>query len=446
MRSLWLLVLLLIPLAAPAGQGDLDALIQALKQERQAERRHNREREARFLAERDSRQERLDQAWLEKAEAELQAEELREQYQANMERLQSLEEELEASSGEMGQMFDNVRQVATDVRAQLDDSMVSAQFPERGELLDRLSKGERLPSIEQLEGMWLLLLEEMNHSGRVARFQAPVISPGGEESERSIVRVGPFTAVSGGSYLRFLPEAGRFVELSRQPPLRHLQLAAELEQAREQAGEGPRPLAVDPSRGALLGLMVQSPDLRERIRQGGVVGYVILGLGALALLLVLERYLLLSWVGFKMRRQERSEEARKNNPMGRISLVAREHRGLPLEALDMHLDEAVSREATRLSRGLPTLAVVAAAAPLLGLLGTVTGMIETFQAITLFGAGDPKMMSSGISQALITTQLGLVVAIPVLLLHSFLRGRANGLIEVLDRHGTTLLGRSVAET
>ncbi len=439
-RPQWLLILLFAPLATPAGQGGLDALIQTLKQERQVERRHNREREARFLAERGSRQGRLAEMRAAKGAAEAQAAELRGQYETNAERLQELEEELDRSTEELGQMFDTVRQVAADVRAQLDDSMVTAQFPQRTAVLDTLSKGERLPSIEQLEAMWLLLLEEMNQSGRVARFQAPVISPGGEETERSVLRVGSFTAVSQGSYLRFLPEAGRFVELSRQPPLRHLQLAAELEQARA----GIHPLAVDPSRGALLGLMVQSPDLRERLRQGGVVGYVILGLGALALLLVLERYLLLSWVGFKMKRQQRAiGEALDNNPIGRISLVAEQYRGAPLEALDMHLDEAVSREATRFSRGLPTLAVVAAAAPLLGLLGTVTGMIETFQAITLFGAGDPKMMSSGISQALITTQLGLVVAIPVLLLHSFLKGRANGLIEVLDWHGTTLLGHSV---
>jgi biopolymer transport protein ExbB len=335
------LILLLVPLAAPAGQGGLDALIHTLKQERQAERRHNREREARFLSERDSRQVRLAEARAAKETAELQAEDLRGWYEANTEHLQELEEELDRSSGELGQMFDTVRQVAADVRAQLDDSMVTAQFPHRSAVLDTLSKGERLPSIEQLEAMWLLLLEEMNQTGRVVRFQAPVISPGGEETERQVLRVGPFTAVSQGSYLRFLPEAGRFVELSRQPPLRHLQLAAELEQARG----GIHPLAVDPSRGALLGLMVQSPNLLERLRQGGVVGYVILGLGALALLLVLERYLLLSWVGFKMKRQQRVAEARSNNPMGRVSLVAEQYRGVPMEALDMHLDEAVSREA-----------------------------------------------------------------------------------------------------
>ncbi len=173
---------------------------------------------------------------------------------------------------------------------------------------------------------------------------------------------------------------------------------------------------------------------------GGGIGYLILGLGGFALLLVLERFLVLGWIRLRMLGQEKRPQANSGNPLGRLSLVAEQHTEASLEALDMHLNEAASRETTRLTRGLSTLGVVAAMAPLLGLLGTVTGMIETFQTITLFGSGDPKLMSSGISQALITTQLGLVVAVPVLLLHSFLKGRANRLIETLDRHTTLLLG------
>lgn len=436
--ALMALSLPLTCLQAVAGQHDLDELIRSLKQERQAERQHHREREARFLAGRDSRKEQVTEVQAAKAAAEARAETLRERYEVNESQLRDLESKLSESAGELGELFETVRQVATDVRAQLNDSMVTVQFPERAEMLDELSKAERLPSIDQLEGLWLRMLEEMNQTGKVVRFEAPVISPGGEEVQRSVLRVGPFTAVSEGSYLRYLPEASRFVELARQPPLRHLQLAVELERAED----GVHPLALDPSRGALLGLMVQSPNLLERLRQGGVVGYIIIGLGALALLLVLERYLVLAWVQLKMRRQSRDADARSNNPLGRLSLLAQEHSLASLDALDMYLDEAVTREASRLSRGLPTLAIVAAVAPLLGLLGTVTGMIETFQAITLFGAGDPKMMSSGISQALVTTQLGLAVAIPILLLHSFLKGRANNLIQDLDRHGTTLLGNT----
>ena len=104
----------------------------------------------------------------------------------------------------------------------------------------------------------------------------------------------------------------------------------------------------------------------------------------------------------------------------------------------MHLDETINNEASRLYLGLTTLTVFAAVTPLLGLLGTVTGMIETFQSISLYGTGDPKLMSSGISQALITTQLGLAVAIPLLLFHSMLQGKAAKMVEVLESESVHL--------
>jgi biopolymer transport protein ExbB len=426
--------------AAQAGQADLDALVSELKRERQAERHHHREREARFLAERDARAELVAQARAEKAEAEHRAEAQRARHAEQEARILSLQDRLGQSAGELSELFATARQVAADTRARLTDSMVSAELPRLSAPLDELAAGERLPGSADLETLWLVMLEDMAESGRVARFEAPVIFPGGEEARRLVVRVGPFTAIGDGRYLRYLPEAQRFVELERQPPLRHQRLAV----AFEQATEGVHPVALDPSRGALLGLVVRSPTLVERIQQGGVVGYLILGLGALALLMVFERYLVLAWVQTRIRRQRRSRAPRADNPLGRISLVAERYGKATFEALDLHLDESVSRESARLTRGLATLAVFAAVAPLLGLLGTVTGMIETFQTITLFGAGDPKLMSSGISEALVTTQLGLVVAIPVLLLHSFLRGRANRLIGVLDEHSTGLLGASAA--
>jgi biopolymer transport protein ExbB len=435
-RVLIALLALSCTLPAPAAQSDLDALLQRLKQERLSEQSHHREREARFLAERDQRQGLLEQALQKKQQAETLAEQLRTAYQANEQRLHALEEELAGASGELNELFDAARQHAADTRARQKHSIVSVQFPDGTTSLDNLADSKRLPTSGQLEGLWLSLLEEMNRSGKVTRFEAPVIAPDGTESARQVLRIGTFSAVSEGRYLRYLPEAGRFVEPARQPPLRDLRLAGEFDSIDTGVGT----LAVDPSRGALLGLMGRAPDLLERIRQGGVIGYVILGLGAFGLLLVLERFLVLVWVQLRMRGQRRRDRAHHGNPLGRLSLVAETNADASLEALDMHLDEAAAREASRLTRGLTTLGVVAAMAPLLGLLGTVTGMIETFQTITLFGSGDPKLMSSGISQALVTTQLGLVVAVPVLLLHSFLKGRANRLIEQLDGHVSLLLG------
>lgn len=436
-RLIGLLGLLLMAPALPAAQFELDTLLQELQQERRAERRHNAEREARFLAERDRRQELLSQAQADLELARERAGDLRQAHDENTLSLHTLEDRLAAAAGDLGSLFEAARQSAADTRARQAASLLGPQLSARHEDLAALADGRRLPGIAQLEDLWLSLLDEMNQAGRIARFSAPVIGPDGAELERGITRIGTFSAFSEGRYLRRLPSTGQLVEPARQPPLRHLALAA----GYERAEEGLHPLALDPSRGALLGLAGRTPDLQDRLRQGGIIGYVIIGLGGLALLLVLERFLVLGWIRLRMHGEEKRDGPGGDNPLGRLRRIADRQADASLESLDMHLDEAASREASKFTRGLSTLGVIAAMAPLLGLLGTVTGMIETFQTITLYGAGDPKLMSSGISQALVTTQLGLVVAVPVLLLHSFLKGRANRLIEILDRHATLLLSQ-----
>jgi biopolymer transport protein ExbB len=108
------------------------------------------------------------------------------------------------------------------------------------------------------------------------------------------------------------------------------------------------------------------------------------------------------------------------------------------ETLESILQEAILRELPRLERGLSPLAIFGAVAPLLGLLGTVTGMIETFNVITVFGTGDPKLMSSGISEALVTTEIGLIVAIPVMLLHTFLSRRVDAILGEMEEKAVSL--------
>ena len=112
--------------------------------------------------------------------------------------------------------------------------------------------------------------------------------------------------------------------------------------------------------------------------------------------------------------------------------------GLPA-TLELKLAEAVLSEPPKLEQGLTLLKIIAAVAPLMGLLGTVTGMIITFQAITIFGAGDPKAMAGGISSALVTTVLGLLVAIPTVLLHTVVNGRSQRIIHVLNEQATGIV-------
>jgi biopolymer transport protein ExbB len=135
----------------------------------------------------------------------------------------------------------------------------------------------------------------------------------------------------------------------------------------------------------------------------------------------------------------KSGKANINNPLGRVLKVHEENPTMDTETLELKLSEAIMKEVPKIELGLNLLKIIAAVAPLMGLLGTVTGMIITFQAITIFGAGDPKAMAGGISGALVTTVLGLLVAIPTVLLHTVTNGQAKKVIHVLDEQSTGLI-------
>jgi len=433
-----LLLLLPLLLITPVHGGallNIDDLIDQVRKEAEQERLHNQQREQRFIAERDKQKTRLDELKAELARAEARAEALRERFNQNEEMLIERDERLRQEAGDLGDLFAVVRQNAVELNSLVSRSMVSAQYSERGAFLDRLSEEtDNSVSMKKLNQIWMLLLDEMNQTGKVVRFVAPVITTRGEVVMSQVTRSGVFTATSEGHFLRYLPETGKLVELARQPALRFREMARGL----EQADEGLHAMAVDPTKGRILAMLVRSPDIWERIRQGGVIGYLILVLGAVGLLIVVYRYAWLGLTGRRMKRQLNSSEPGMNNPLGRLMAAAAELVHSSTETLTIRLDETINSEARRLNLGLTTLTVFAAVAPLLGLLGTVTGMIETFQSISLYGTGDPKLMSSGISQALITTQLGLAVAIPLLLLHSFLHGKANRMVDILDEQSARL--------
>jgi biopolymer transport protein ExbB len=194
-----------------------------------------------------------------------------------------------------------------------------------------------------------------------------------------------------------------------------------------------------PTGGSYLAALIDSPTLTERWHQGGVVGYVISAVGVLAMLIAFWRLVVLSIEDMKVNAQLKSTKANTNNSLGRVLKVHEDNPSMDSETLELKLSEAILKETPRLENSLNLLKIIAAVAPLLGLLGTVTGMIITFQAITIFGAGDPKAMAGGISGALVTTVLGLVVAIPTVLLHTFVSGRAKKIIHVLDQQTTGII-------
>ncbi len=424
--------------AAEATQAvTLGELVQQVKEGGSERRRALEAREQRFLEARDERASMFEEMARLRREQEALADQLRNRFEAGEEELADLETLLDERSGDLKDVFTAVSQVAADARASVQNSMVSAEVGDRSELLSRLASTDTLPSAADLRALWLTLLDEMHESGRVSRFEAPVIVASGEEVMRRVTRVGTFTALAEGEYLRFLPDSGRLLALARQPAGTSRSDALAFE-ARE---EPLAMVALDPSRGAILSLVVQTPALDERLAQGGVIGYLIILLGLIGAALGLERLIQVAIASRRSRQALANDDA--EHPIGQLRAVAQNPDYLKdADALSAKMDEIVTVASQRLNRGLPILAIFAAVSPLLGLLGTVTGMIETFQVITLFGAGDPRLMSGGISQALITTQLGLAVAIPLLLIHSFAQSRANTLITELDELAADVFANS----
>lgn len=414
----------------------LDHLLRQAQEAQEREAVARRAREARFVADHADQKRLLAEAQHKLAAQRARGKKLKTAFETNEAELAKLETELKQSMGDLGELFGTVRQSAKDLTAFVEESLVSAQYPERAGWFRVLGASRKLPDITELERFWIMIQQEIIESGRVVRFPATVIGTDGVAGARDVTRVGLFNAIADDDYLKFLPEVNRFAVLARQPSGGDRELAVDLAAARDGYPE----MALDPTRGVLLGLLVETPDLDERLEQGGVIGYVIIVLGVVGLLIVIARLSYLTVIARRVQAQLQDLAApSSDNPLGRVLAVASGVADADTKNLELQIDEAILRETPRLTRGEAIVKLLAGVAPLLGLLGTVVGMIVTFQSISLFGTGDPKLMASGISQALVTTALGLIVAIPLLFLHSLVTTRSRALVHVLDEQSAGLI-------
>lgn len=422
-----------------SAQQTLDQLLQDVQRAASADSRFNKEREDRFLRERNNQQTLLSQARQELTREERRSERLQGEYDENERLLAELETTLQERLGNLGELFGVVRQVSGDLDTQISTSMVSGQIPGRSEFFADLAERSELPTATELRRLWFEMVREIAESGKVVNFTADVNnSDGYVENGRTVTRLGVFNAISNGKFLQWDGSQGAFLELPRQPAGRFLSMANDLQTAPAGAVVG---FPVDFTRGVILSQVVKAPTWDERRRQGGTIGDAILIMGAFGVLFALFKGLILWFRGMKIRSQLKRDEPDTGNALGRVMSVYTENPSIDIETLELKLDEAILRETAPLESGLALIKVLYVVAPLMGLLGTVVGMIETFQQITLFGTGDPRLMASGISLALTTTVEGLIVAIPLTIIHSVLQSRSRSLIQILEEQAAGIIAR-----
>jgi biopolymer transport protein ExbB len=412
-------------------------LLQEVKEGRSRDAAENRQREKAFLAEKAEQEKKIKQAQAEIASLEAKSDKLEALFNKNEVLVEEKRKQRDERLGALKELFGHLTGAAGDMRSRFRNSITTSQFKERevflNELIKKMNSDTDLPSIEEIERVWFELHREMTESGNVVKYSTTV----GTELNREVVRIGLFGLVSNGDYLAYDPDTRSVFVLPRQPA----GLAKGAKQL-QSASSGYTPVGIDPT-GAVgsgfLKAIINTPTLQERWHQGKIVGYIITGIGCVALLVALWRFIALFIISSSIRKQIKSEKIMTNNPLGRIFKVSDDHKDADTEDLELHMGEAILKERPKILSGLSVLKIFSMVAPLMGLLGTVTGMIIVFQAITIYGAGDPKAMAGGISSALVTTVLGLTVAIPTLLLHTILNGKARQVLHILEEQSAGIV-------
>lgn len=445
-----------LPAAAQqfAAANSLDELLNEVEQVRADERQEFEQRVAEYnAANADQQEQLLEDAQERRQQLDTESQRLQDQYSENEIEINDLNRQLLEKADMLGlsQVFGLARQTANDVASVLQQSLISTQFPPaegdlpRDEVLRRIADDRQTPTpmADDLERLWLEIQREMTAAGQVARYQAQVVQPGGEPVQADVVRIGPFNATSGGQFLAYLPSLRTLNVLPRQLEPEFLEIAERF----ENTTMGYAQAVVDHNRGVTIGLYTERPTTLERIELGEEIGYVIIVVGVLGVLAFLWQLVYLVMVRLAVNRQLKNlDHPTMNNPLGRVLLAFKGDKTRIEEDADvaeLRITEAVLREVPRLERFQAFLRLCVAAGPLLGLIGTVVGMIITFQSITETGSSDPRLMATGIGQAMIATVLGLGIAIPLLFAGALLNSLSRGIVQVLDEQSAGMLAESI---
>ena len=415
---------------------DLDLLVESVKTTASIRAKEDRARLNKFLSDKNKQQSLLDNMKYKLTLEERRSERLTKEYEDNDAQLSDLEEQLTLKLGSFGELFGIVRKTAGESKGQFALSLTNIEFPERIEFLGDLAerKSLDLPTTEELERLWYEILNELNQSGKIKSYNADILTKSGELVNQDVLRIGVFNSVSNGNYLNLVTEQNLLEYLPKQPERSIRRSAKKL-----QNSDDYREVFIDPTRGSLLTKLIDRDTWLERINAGGFVGYVIIIILILGLVMGALRFKFLNEESKSINKELETNQFADDSILGKLNSIYSKYSGDNPEDLESQLEDILAKATPPLEKNLSVIKLLAAVAPLLGLLGTVIGMIETFQAITLFGTGDPKLMAGGISQALVTTMLGLIAAVPLLFVHNILDSRSRAISQIYEEQAIGLL-------
>ena len=424
-----------IPVVEPVIT-DLDLLVESVKTTASIRASEDRARLNKFLSDKNKQQALLDNMKYRLTLEERRSDRLTKEYEDNDAQLSDLEEQLTLKLGSFGELFGIVRQTAGESKGQFMLSLTNIEFPDRIEFLGDLAerKSLDLPTTEELERLWYEILNELNQSGKIKSYNTDILTKSGELVNQDVMRIGVFNSVSNGDYLNLVTEQNLLEYLAKQPERSIRRSVKKL-----QNSDDYREVFIDPTRGSLLTKLIDRDTWLERINAGGFVGYVIIIILILGLTMGALRFKFLDEESKSITKELKTNDFSNDSILGKLNSVYSKYSGNNPEDLESQLEDILAKATPPLEKNLSVIKLLAAVAPLLGLLGTVIGMIETFQSITLFGTGDPKLMAGGISQALVTTMLGLIAAVPLLFVHNILDSRSRAISQIYEEQAIGLL-------
>tara|TARA_Y100000389_G_C17449810_1_gene513991 strand:- start:1214 stop:2527 length:1314 start_codon:yes stop_codon:yes gene_type:complete len=340
--------------------------------------------------------------------------------------LTELEESLQIKIGVLGELFGVTRQYAGELAAASNNSVIFYEFPERLETLKSVSK-IKVHNLLELEDLWLAYFDEIVAGSEIKTFNAQITNPDGESFKGPVTRYGLFSASHDGKFVTPVSSLNSFQLLAKQPESKITRSLKKHLKAEEYST-----VSIDPTRGFLLSLYLDKPGWIQRIAQGKSIGFIIILIGLIGA----------AFSAFKIFKLREYQQEVMNESEGVIFEMTNSVKSnSSRESKENIIDEIIINYSGTIEWGNNWVKFFAAVAPLLGLLGTVIGMIETFQAITLFGTGDPKQMAGGISQALITTMLGLIVAAPLLGMYTYLSEKTSSIVQILEEKASYILSK-----